>query len=185
MNDKTQLNNRRALAAKAWLDNIRKDPERWFEYRKKQAEGTARRYLDKEANRLKYLTETPFDKLGQDAKRDKVLLDQQNKCAKCGADTWFGHKLILEVDHINGDHQDNKRENLIAICPNCHSITPTWRGKNKKSCNRVSDKEAIEAIKSEPTIRQALIKCGLSPRGGNYKRFSRLRDSLSSALPVA
>jgi len=161
-----------------WMENLKKDPIAWKEYRRKQAEGTAKRYQNKEANRLKYLAETPFENLGSDAKRARIILDQNNKCGKCGISHWIEIPLTLEIDHINGEHKDNHRENLIALCPNCHSITPTWRGRNKNSCNRVSDEIATEALKTEPTIRQALIKCGLSPKGGNYKRFTKLKQDI-------
>jgi hypothetical protein len=83
------------------------------------------------------------------------------------------------IDHINGDGQDDRRENMIGVCPNCHSVTPTWRGKNKYSSKRISDEIAIDALKTEPTIRQALIKCGLAPKGGNYIRFTRLLETIS------
>lgn len=55
------------------------------------------------------------------------------KCEECGWDkkTDDGY-LPLELDHINGDHHDNRIENLRILCPNCHSLKPTHRGKNKK-----------------------------------------------------
>ncbi|MFI9745511.1 HNH endonuclease signature motif containing protein [Streptomyces sp. NPDC052494] len=49
------------------------------------------------------------------------------KCADCGNGTeWFGKPITLEIDHINGDWADDRRENLRLLCPNCHATTDTW-----------------------------------------------------------
>ncbi|MEV3933033.1 MULTISPECIES: HNH endonuclease [unclassified Streptomyces] len=48
-------------------------------------------------------------------------------CSACGlGDTWQGKRLVLEIDHISGDHLDNRRENLRYLCPSCHSQTETF-----------------------------------------------------------
>lgn len=53
------------------------------------------------------------------------------RCAICGnPGEWQGKKLALEVDHINGDHFDNRIENLRFLCSNCHALTETFAGKN-------------------------------------------------------
>jgi len=55
------------------------------------------------------------------------------KCELCGwAKKTIDGRLPLELDHINGIHTDNRIENLQVLCPNCHSLQPTHRGRNKK-----------------------------------------------------
>lgn len=52
-------------------------------------------------------------------------------CAICGIDTWNGQPLSLQLDHINGINNDHRIENLRFLCPNCHSQTDNYAGKNK------------------------------------------------------
>jgi 5-methylcytosine-specific restriction endonuclease McrA len=55
----------------------------------------------------------------------------ENCCAECGiGDVWNGKPLALHLDHINGVNNDNRIENLRLLCPNCHSQTETYAGKN-------------------------------------------------------
>lgn len=53
------------------------------------------------------------------------------KCKICGINEWLGQKLSLQLDHINGINNDHRIENLRFLCPNCHSQTETYAGKNK------------------------------------------------------
>ena len=56
----------------------------------------------------------------------------ENRCAECGQDsTWNGKHLVMQLDHIDGDRLNNLLENLRVLSTNCHSQTPTYRGKNK------------------------------------------------------
>lgn len=117
----------------------------------------------------------PFNELSWDYKRKRIIEEQQNKCKKCSNDTWFEKPLTLEVDHINGNRSDDRKENLEALCPNCHSITETWRGRNKnKKFRTVTDEELLKMLRETKSIYLALKTVGLTPRGGNYKRAYRL-----------
>lgn len=65
--------------------------------------------------------------------RKRILRENliEHKCSECGISEWRGKKLSLHLDHINGDRWDHKIENLRFLCPNCHSLTETYTGKNK------------------------------------------------------
>jgi len=57
----------------------------------------------------------------------------EHKCYSCGLTLWKGEPIPLELEHKNGNPQDNSLDNLTLLCPNCHALTTTYRGKNKKS----------------------------------------------------
>lgn len=55
-----------------------------------------------------------------------------SKCELCGwSEKSLDGRLPLELDHINGDRHDNRLANLRILCPNCHSLQSTHRGKNR------------------------------------------------------
>jgi transposase-like protein len=53
-------------------------------------------------------------------------------CGECGISRWRGRRLALELHHINGDGKDNRLENLALLCPNCHSQSDSWGGRNSR-----------------------------------------------------
>ncbi len=55
----------------------------------------------------------------------------ESSCQSCGITDWQDEPLPLELHHINGIGQDNRLENLALLCPNCHSQTDSWGGRNR------------------------------------------------------
>lgn len=55
---------------------------------------------------------------------------KNKKCEMCGIEKWNEKDIVLQLHHVNGDHIDNRIENLQVLCPNCHSQTDNHSGKN-------------------------------------------------------
>lgn len=56
---------------------------------------------------------------------------KENRCEICNITDWLGKPMTMHLDHIDGNSHNHKYENLRLLCPNCHSLTDTWCGKNK------------------------------------------------------
>ena len=104
-------------------------------------------------------------------------------CHNCGCDgNWQGGQIALEVHHEDGDNTNNEISNLHYLCPNCHALTENYRGKNKganekftpKTKEPIAEDVFVEALQTSPSIRQALLKLGLSAAGANYDRAKAL-----------
>lgn len=111
----------------------------------------------------------------------KLMVTQnvfEKKCIECGLSNCYNNKpLNLQLDHINGIRTDNRIENLRWLCPNCHSQTETYCGKNIKRKRMVEEAELIEALKNNDNILQALKSVGLTA-GQNYKRAKKLLEKI-------
>ncbi|MFF2508360.1 HNH endonuclease [Streptomyces sp. NPDC058067] len=61
-------------------------------------------------------------------------IGEPHVCGECGVgDAWRGKRLVLEIDHVNGDRLDNRRENLRYLCPSCHSQTGTFSNRRRQT----------------------------------------------------
>ena len=93
---------------------------------------------------------------------------KDRKCEKCGQnENWNGEYMSLILDHINGDHNDNRLVNLRILCPNCNATLPTHGGKNIKNrpskCERKKyyekkTKNEIFEIDKLRSIKQRTVK---------------------------
>ena len=140
-----------------------KDKEKWKENIRK--------------TRLEKYNNTPFEELGCENRKRRVLEEQNNCCNKCKLSEWFGSSLTLELEHKDGNTENNERSNLECLCPNCHSLTETWRGRNKPAkngTNKLSDEELLAFLKNAKNIRRGLLDAGLAAKGKNYERAKRL-----------
>lgn len=72
-------------------------------------------------------------------------------CRQCGVSTWQGQALLLEVHHNDGNPRNNSLDNISLLCPNCHSLTPNWKGRNaKKGFRRPRDQTLSSAVEQLP-----------------------------------
>ncbi len=84
-------------------------------------------------------------------------------CDSCGIEPlwkYYGkeQKLVLQLEHINGNHIDNRIQNLIPLCPNCHSCTSTFGGRNRKKKDNAKQKKYNPTI-GYKNIQEHLIIC--------------------------
>ena len=83
-------------------------------------------------------------------------------CNECDLLCWHGKKLPLELRHINGAHDDNRAENPAILCPNCHSLTPNYCGKNmKRRKNRQARKPGNRRVAFFGGVERVFVQAGI------------------------
>lgn len=115
--------------------------------------------------------------LKSDNSKPALIALKGYKCEKCQNTEWQNEQIPLEVHHKDGNSMNNEIDNLQLLCPNCHAQTENYRNKNaitKEKRQEISEQDFKEALESSPNIRQALIKLGLAPKGGNYTRANEI-----------
>ena len=102
------------------------------------------------------------------------------QCGECAIIDQYNNKSIkLQLDHINGINDDNRIENLRFLCPNCHSQTSTYAGKNA-----VRMKEYNNCIQCGKLITKYSKRCNdcVNDNKKGKSKISATRDELIELL---
>lgn len=80
---------------------------------------------------------------------------KEYRCERCKNTEWEGMPIPLQIHHINGVHNDNRLENIQLLCPNCHSLTDTYAGKNanKKNNTKYSKTLSKKCMKKDQWLK--------------------------------
>jgi transposase-like protein len=107
------------------------------------------------------------------------------KCNRCNINKWEGSDLTLDLEHKDGNRKNNKLENLEFLCPNCHSQTSTFRGKNSKKKNNtpISPEQVIKLYGQGLNINEILERINFS-NGGNYNTVYKILKNNNIVIPT-
>jgi hypothetical protein len=137
---------------------------------------TVKSVLAQKENHIDKVINGNFDLLSKEAKRKRILHEQDDACNICKIpQKWNDKFLSFQLDHGSGDRRNESRKNLQMICPNCHSHTDTYCGRNG---TKVTNKEIANALSKTINNHQLCILLGLNPSMHTYKRINKIRALL-------
>ena len=120
---------------------------------------------------------TDFGTHNWPAIKKQLFQEREYKCECCGISEWNNKPIKLQVHHIDGNHNNNVRNNLMILCPNCHSQTDNWT--YRKNQNGITDEMFLEALHNTANICQACRILGITPNQNNYNRAKKLLEQYS------
>ena len=94
----------------------------------------------------------------------RLIKERGYQCESCRETMWLGGPIPLELDHINGERQNNSRENLRLLCANCHALTPTFRGKNIRKASKKQRYDFFDELRQKEA-RYHCMDCGAALAG--------------------
>ena len=107
---------------------------------------------------------------------------KQDICEICGqTNLWNGKPLVLQLDHINGNHYDNRLENLRIVCPNCHTQTDTFGSKRNKKQWKCIDCGCNVSYKSTRCPSCSALHIAEEKRKNSNKKYPT-KDELSKLI---
>jgi len=133
-----------------------------------------KRYSNKGVHRKKLSELLILNGTGNSSKLKERLIKcgiKEYKCEKCGNTEYDGEIIPLELHHINGDHYDNRLENLVLLCPICHYRTTNFRGKNEQYDKELKDvasknvQEKLNLLKEKENIEEQVYRLRKMARG--------------------
>lgn len=72
-----------------------------------------------------------FTEVSNDLRKRYLISERGHQCEKCKNTHWQNEKIPLDLDHIDGNPDNNEETNFRLLCPNCHRQTPSWGTRNK------------------------------------------------------
>ena len=106
------------------------------------------------------------------------------ECESCHASNWLDGSIPLELHHINGDRHDNRLENLLVLCPNCHALTDNHAGKAHKNLGQKLHfqdvRESIDETEAEERFISVLVFDSLESRDRWHKTPLVLRQLVNN-----
>lgn len=95
-----------------------------------------------------YYSETYINKYKNPLIKQFLITMCGYQCSRCHISEYNGKPLTLHLEHIDGDATNNIKENVCLLCPNCHALTPTYKGRNIGGGKREWRKERYHEGKS-------------------------------------